>query len=90
MIVWSGRAPVTAIPEVYVGYGANQQSRIFVGEYIAYTSLKTILSPDGRWRAHAFYDRVCSADQHHEMHIFRSDGAAYTIMDPLPFPAVTS
>ncbi|MBN1259919.1 MAG: DUF11 domain-containing protein, partial [Anaerolineae bacterium] len=90
MAVWSGRTPNTGIPEVYVGYGANQQKRIFVGEYIAYTSFKTILSPDGQWVAHAFYDRVCSADQHHEMHIFRSDGTDYTILDPLPFPAVTS
>ncbi len=90
LAVWSGRTYDTAVPEVYVGYGANQQNRIFVGEYIAYTNFKTILSPDGQWVAHAFYDRVCSADQHHEMHIFRSDGTDYTALDPLPFPAVTS
>ncbi|MBN2393385.1 MAG: DUF11 domain-containing protein [Anaerolineae bacterium] len=90
MAIWAGRTYDTMVPEVYVGYGANQQNRIFVGEYIAYTNFKTILSPDGQWVAHAFYDRVCSADQHHEMHIFRSDGTDYTILDPLPFPAVTS
>ncbi len=89
MLAWAGRAHGTAIPEVYVGYGDNQQKRIFVGEYIPLTDLKIVVSADGRWVAYAIDSRSCSGE-HHQMHIFRSDGSGHTTLDPLPFPAVYS